>query len=72
MSRDNILPKPFSKILAQGTPIYSIFATVGLILMFVLLFDATRIAKLAGAFQLLMFGLSCLAVMVMRESRIES
>jgi amino acid transporter/mannitol/fructose-specific phosphotransferase system IIA component (Ntr-type) len=72
MSRDNILPKPFSKILAQGTPIYSILATVGLILMLVLLFDATRIAKLAGAFQLLMFGLSCLAVMVMRESRIES
>ena len=72
MSRDNVLPKVFSKIQAQGAPVYSIFATVALILMFVLLFDAGRIAKLAGAFQLLMFGLSCLAVMVMRESRIES
>ena len=72
MSRDNILPRLFSKIQAEGAPVYAIFATVGLILMFVLLFDASRIAKLAGAFQLMMFGLSCLAVMVMRESRIES
>ena len=72
MSRDNVLPRLFSKIQAEGAPVYAIFATVGLILMFVLLFDASRIAKLAGAFQLMMFGLSCLAVMVMRESRIES
>ena len=72
MSRDNVLPRLFSKIQARGAPIYAIFATVGLILMFVLFFDASRVAKLAGAFQLTMFGLSCLAVIVMRESRIES
>jgi APA family basic amino acid/polyamine antiporter len=72
MSRDNVLPRLFSKIQAGGAPIYAIFATVGLILMFVLFFDANRIAKLAGAFQLMMFALSCLAVIVMRESRIES
>ena len=72
MSRDNVLPKFFSKIHAHGSPVYAIYATVGLILMFVLLFDASRVAKLAGAFQLMMFGLSCLAVIVMRESRIES
>ena len=72
MSRDNVLPKFFSKIHTHGSPVYAIFATVGLILIFVLLFDASRIAKLAGAFQLMMFALSCLAVMVMRESRIES
>ncbi len=72
MSRDNILPKVFSKIQGQGAPVYAIFATVGLILVFVLAFDASRVAKLAGAFQLMMFGLSCLAVIVMRESRIES
>jgi len=72
MSRDNILPKVFSKIQGRGAPVYAIFATVGLILVFVLAFDASRIAKLAGAFQLMMFGLSCLAVIVMRESRIES
>ncbi len=72
MSRDNVLPKLFSKIQGGGAPVYAIYATVGLILMFVLLFDAGRVAKLAGAFQLMMFGLSCLAVIVMRESRIES
>ena len=72
MSRDNVLPRLFSRIQAEGAPVYAILATVGLILMFVLLFDASRVAKLAGAFQLMMFGLSCLAVMVMRESRIES
>ena len=72
MSRDNVLPKFFSKIHTHGSPVYAICATVGLILVFVLLFDASRIAKLAGAFQLMMFALSCLAVMVMRESRIES
>ena len=72
MSRDNVLPNFFSKIQARGAPIHAIYATVGLILVFVLVFDASRVAKLAGAFQLMMFGLSCLAVMVMRESRIES
>ena len=72
MSRDNILPRFFSKIQSQGAPLYAIYATVCLILVFVVLFDASRIAKLAGAFQLTMFALSCLALIVMRESRIES
>ena len=72
MSRDNVLPKLFSKIHGGGAPVYAIFATVGLILVFVLVFDASGIAKLAGAFQLTMFALTCLAVIVMRESRIES
>jgi APA family basic amino acid/polyamine antiporter len=72
MSRDNVLPRFFSKIQARGAPVYAIYATVSLILVFVLLFDASRIAKLAGAFQLTMFALSCLALIVMRESRIDS
>ena len=72
MSRDNVLPKFFSKIQARGAPIYAVYCTVGMILVFVLVFDAGAIAKLAGAFQLMMFALSCLAVIVMRESRIES
>ncbi len=72
MSRDNVLPRFFSKIQAGGAPVRAIYTTVALILTFVVLFDPTKIAKLAGAFQLMMFGLSCLAVIVMRESRIES
>ena len=72
MSRDNVLPRFFSRIQARGTPVYAICITVALILAFVLLLDPLKIAKLAGAFLLMMFGLSCLAVMVMRESHIES
>ena len=72
MSRDNVIPRFFSKIHARGTPVYAIYITVALILAFVLLFDPLKIAKLAGAFLLMMFGLSCLAVIVMRESHIES
>ncbi|MEC9242905.1 MAG: amino acid permease, partial [Gemmatimonadota bacterium] len=72
MSRDHVLPRFFSKLHSQGAPVYAIYTTVGLILVFVLLFDPGPIAKLAGAFQLMMFALSCLAVIVMRESRIES
>ena len=72
MSRDNILPQFFSRITAGGAPFNAILVTVCLILVFVVFFDATNVAKLAGAFQLTMFALSCLAVIVMRESRIES
>ena len=72
MSRDKLLPRFFSRIQAGGAPVHAVYATVGLILVFVVFFDATGIAKLAGAFQLTMFALSCLAVIVMREGRIES
>jgi APA family basic amino acid/polyamine antiporter len=72
MSRDNVLPRLFSRIHAGGAPVNAVYATVALVLVFVVFFDATVIAKLAGAFQLTMFALSCLAVIVMRESRIES
>ena len=72
MSRDSVIPRFFSRIRAGGAPVRAIGTTVALILVFVVLFDATKIAKLAGAFLLMMFGLSCLAVIVMRESRIES
>ncbi|MCH8822546.1 MAG: amino acid permease [Planctomycetes bacterium] len=72
MSRDHILPKIFSTVGKRGTPTVSIFVTVAAILFFLLVLDPTRIAKLASAFQLVMFALLCLAVIVMRESKIES
>ena len=43
-----------------------------MIVFCVTVFDPTGIAKLASAFKLVMFALGCLAVIVMRESRIES
>ncbi len=72
MSRDHLLPRFFGKIGERGAPNNAIYVTVALILLFVTLFDPTKIAKLASTFQLLMFALSCLAVIVMRASRIES
>lgn len=72
MGRDRILPDVFGKVGRRGTPTVGIAVTVGLILLCVTLFDPTKIAKLASAFKLVMFALGCLAVIVMRESRIES
>lgn len=72
MSRDHLIPGLFRVLSKRRTPKYAIYSTVGLIILFVTLFDPTKIAKLASAFQLLLFALSCLAVIVMRESKIES
>ncbi|SUZ60335.1 uncharacterized protein METZ01_LOCUS13189 [marine metagenome] len=72
MGRDNILPDLFSRIGSRGTPIIGIIFTVGMIIFAVTVFDPTNIAKLASAFQLTLFALACLAVIVMRESRIEA
>ncbi|MGB1700618.1 MAG: amino acid permease, partial [Nannocystaceae bacterium] len=69
MSRDHLLPAGFAKVSDRGVPVISILFTVAVIIGLVFL-DPMKIAKLASAFQLLMFALLCLAVIVMRESRI--
>jgi amino acid transporter/mannitol/fructose-specific phosphotransferase system IIA component (Ntr-type) len=72
MGRDRTLPDIFGRVGSLGTPAVAIGATVVLILISVTVFDPTKIAKLASAFQLVMFALACVAVIVMRESGIES
>ena len=72
MSRDKVLPEFFGHIGKRGTPTVGIAVTVGMILLSVVVFDPTKIAKLASAFLMVMFALACLAVIVMRASRIES
>lgn len=72
MSRDHLLPGTFRKLGKLGTPVIAIVATVAIIVLILLFLDPTGIAKLASAFQLLMFALVCLAVIVMRESKIGS
>ncbi len=72
MSRDHILPGFFGRLTSGTSPVYSTAATVALIVAVIALMDPVRIAKLASAFQLLMFALVCLAVIVMRESRLAS
>lgn len=71
MSRDKLLWPFLSSVGRTGVPHWSVLGTVGLMLVFLLGFNVAEVAKLASAFQLLLFGLLNLAVIVMRESRIE-
>lgn len=71
MSRDSLLHPRFSELGKFNTPTVSIIATVGVMLFILLAFNVAEVAKLASAFKLLIFGLLNLAVIVMRESRIE-
>ncbi|MEL7835202.1 amino acid permease [Fodinibius sp. Rm-B-1B1-1] len=71
MARDKLIDSRFSKIGTKGTPVIAIIATVLLMIFFLVAFDVAQVAKLASAFQLLLFGLLNLAVIVMRESKIE-
>jgi amino acid transporter len=71
MSRDDLMPGWMSRLDKRQTPKAAIVLTVGLIILILLLLNPLKIAKLASAFQLIMFALVCLAVVVMRESRIE-
>ena len=72
MAKDKLVPVRFSEIGQFGTPTFAILVTVATMIAVILLFDVEAVAKLASAFQLLLFGLICLAVIVMRESRIAS
>ncbi|MFD2531479.1 amino acid permease [Gracilimonas halophila] len=71
MARDKLVNKHFATVGKLGTPHWSVLGTVGLMLFFLLAFNVAEVAKLASAFQLLLFGLLNLSVIVMRESRIE-
>jgi basic amino acid/polyamine antiporter, APA family len=72
MSRDRLMPRLFRRLGRGRTPVAAVLATLALVLVILLALDPTRIAELASAFQLLIFALVCLAVIVMRESRIDS
>ena len=70
MAKDKLVPARLSEVGKFGTPTFAIIVTVFAMIAVLLLFDVASVAKLASAFQLLLFGLVCVAVIVMRESRI--
>ena len=70
MAKDKLVPHGLSKIGKFGTPTIAIMVTVAAMIVVLLLFDVASVAKLASAFQLFLFGLVCVAVIVMREARI--
>jgi basic amino acid/polyamine antiporter, APA family len=72
MARDRLFPDRFAATGARGTPVAGILLTSGLLILFLLAFRVESVAKVASALQLLLFGLINVAVIVMRESRIES
>lgn len=72
MSRDQLIPSVFKGINGNGVPTVSLIFTVAAVIFCVLFIDVLSIAKLASAFQLVLFALICFAVIVMRESNIES
>lgn len=71
MGRDSLLPRRFASIGRFGTPTLGVVLTSLIIIACVTALDVASLAKLASAFQLLMFSLINVAVIVMRESRIE-
>ncbi|MEP0547394.1 MAG: amino acid permease [Rhodothermales bacterium] len=72
MGRDHLVTPRFAHIGKTGTPVLSILVTSALMVLIIVAFSAEGVAKLASAFNLLVFGLLNLSVIVMRESRIPS
>ncbi len=72
MSRDNLLPSSLSAVSDRfGTPVYSITLTGAVLLVLIAFVPIVEIAKLASAFQILVFGLTNLAVIAFREGSAE-
>ena len=72
MGRDRTIPHVFSRLSRFRTPRYGIFLTTAMVLVIVIAVDPERIAKMASTFQLLVFAFVHVAVIVMRESGIQS
>ncbi|MDZ7756464.1 amino acid permease [Rhodohalobacter sp.] len=71
MARDELIPTYFSKLGRFGTPTIATVATTILMIFLLVTFNVEAVAKLASAFQLLLFGILNISVVVMRESKIE-
>ncbi len=72
MARDRLVPDRFAHLGRFRTPHVSIMLTAVLMIASIVLLSEEGIAKLASAFQLLIFALLNGAVIVMRESRLNS
>ena len=72
MARDRLVSQRLGVLGKFGTPVTAVLVTSGLMIAVILLLDVEGIAKLASAFQLIIFGLLNVALIVMRESKIAS
>ena len=72
MSRDNLLPPIFGKIDAKFlTPIWSIVASGLIVGAAIVLMDVEKIVKLASAFMIIIYMIENIAVIVLREMRVQ-
>ena len=72
MSRDNLMPNRFGKLHKTFlTPVWSILASGLLIGLAITFFNIESIAKLASAFILLVYVSENVAVIVLRETRVQ-
>jgi amino acid transporter len=72
MSRDRLAPPSLSTVSERfGTPVTSITLTGAVLLVLIAFIPILDIAKLASAFQILVFGLINLAVVAFREGSVE-
>lgn len=72
MARDHLFPHALARTSGRGTPVAAILITCLLLAACLLVLNVNEVAELASSLQLLLFGLINIAVIVMRESRIES
>lgn len=72
MAKDKLVHARFGEIGKFGTPTWGILATSALMIFFILVLSAEGVAKLASAFNLLVFGIINVSVIIMRESKIDS
>ncbi|MHC4830022.1 MAG: amino acid permease [Planctomycetota bacterium] len=72
MARDRLIPARFASVGARKTPGLAVLVTAASIALVLLAFDVAAVAKLAGAFQLIIFMLLHVAVIVMRHSGIDA
>ena len=70
MARDHLMSRRLAAVGRFGTPVPAILLTAAFMIFCIVALDVEGVAKLASAFQLLIFGFVNLAVIVMRESRI--
>ncbi len=73
MARDRILPVFLSKVSKRfGTPHFSILMTGLLMIAAVVIFDFELLVKVASTFLIMLFMLANIAVVIMRESKIQN
>ncbi len=69
MSRDKLLPSFLHQVHVDFlTPVACILLTAALMAVAILTLDVERIAKLASAFKIVIFTVTCMTVIVLRES----